>query len=147
MTVRLQSPGGAGPGVWQWLEGNTTLLGWLFVLGIGSLVLTVLLLPMIAVRLAPDHFLASRRELAVRGGPVALLVRIGKNVLGFVFLLAGIAMLVLPGQGLLTILIGLLMLDFPGKRALERRIVRRPAILGFLNRLRARHGRPPLLVD
>lgn len=137
----------AAPGVWEWLQNNSALLWWLFVLGIGSLVLTVLLLPVIAVRLDEDYFLASRRERTERTGPGRLLLRIGKNALGVVFLLAGIAMLVLPGQGLLTMLIGLMMLDFPGKHALERRIVRRPAILGFLNRLRARRGRPPLRVD
>ena len=62
-------------------------------------------------------------------------------------MLAGLAMLVLPGQGLLTILIGLMLLDFPGKRRLERRIVARPAILAMLNRMRARRGRDPLRVD
>ena len=63
------------------------------------------------------------------------------------FLLAGLAMLVLPGQGLLTMLIGLLLLDFPGKRALERRVVRRPKILAFLNRMRDRRGREPLRLE
>ena len=144
-TIRLMVCRTDGPGFWEWLQGNSALLGWLFVLGIGSLVVTVLLLPVVVVRLEPDHFLAARREEPARAG--RLLLRIGKNLLGVVFLLAGIAMLVLPGQGLLTILIGLLMLEFPGKRALERRLVRRPAILGFLNRLRAKRGRPPLLVD
>ena len=59
----------------------------------------------------------------------------------------GGAMLVLPGQGLLTILIGLLLLEFPGKRALERRLVARPGIKTFLDRIRARRGKPPLEVD
>ena len=56
-------------------------------------------------------------------------------------------LLVLPGQGLLTMLIGLLLLDFPGKRAVELKLVRRPGIAAFLNRMRARHGRPPFVVQ
>lgn len=64
-----------------------------------------------------------------------------------VFTLAGIAMLVLPGQGLLTILIGLLLLDFPGKRAVELRLVRRPAIRGFLDRMRQKRGVPPFVLE
>ena len=59
----------------------------------------------------------------------------------------GLILLVLPGQGLLTILIGLLLLDFPGKRAVELKLVRRPGIAAFLNRMRARHGRPPFVVQ
>ena len=147
MTGCIASQDAQDPGFWAWLQGNSALLGWLFVIGIASLVLTLLLLPVFVVRLDADYFLASRRELTARAGLGRLLLRIGKNALGVVFVLVGIVLIVLPGQGLLTILIGLLLLEFPGKRALERRLVQRPAILGFLNRLRARHGRPPLRVD
>jgi UPF0716 family protein affecting phage T7 exclusion len=66
-----------------------------------------------------------------------------KNLLGFVFVAAGIAMLVLPGQGLLTIFIGILLLDFPGKRAVERWLVRLPRVLQAANWIRQRYGRPP----
>ena len=51
-----------------------------------------------------------------------------------------------PGQGMLTILIGLMLLDVPGKRRLERRIVGRRRILQAINRLRKRFGRPPLVL-
>lgn len=133
--------------LWAWFDAHTALVGWLFVGSLVSLLVVAALLPVLVVRLAPDHFLTSRRELVQRGGLYRWSLRIGKNLLGLLFLLAGLLMLVLPGQGLLTILIGLLMLEFPGKRALELRLVRRPAILGFLNRLRERRGRPPLQVD
>ena len=134
-------------GLWQWLNDHSTVVVWLFVASIGSLVLVAALLPLIVVRMPADHFLVSRRELTARRGIGHLLVRVGKNLLGVVFVLAGLAMLVLPGQGLLTILVGLLLLEFPGKRRLELRVVRRPAILSFLNGLRARRGRPPLRVE
>ena len=61
-------------------------------------------------------------------------------------LLAGIAMLVLPGQGLLTILIGLTLLNFPGKYTAERRLAGRPRIARTLNRIRAAARRPPLAI-
>ncbi|MBL9077819.1 MAG: hypothetical protein JNL08_09960 [Planctomycetes bacterium] len=114
---------------------------------LASAVLTVLLLPVVVVRLPADYFTASRRDLARRRGPLLWLEHALRNLVGVLFVLAGVAMLVLPGQGLLTILIGLLLIDFPGKRALERRLVRRPSVLAFLNRLRARRGRPPLQVE
>ena len=71
-------------------------------------------------------------------------VRLAKNGLGVVLLAAGIAMLVLPGQGLLTLVVALILLDFPGKRRLQRRIVYAPRVLAALNALRRRAGREPL---
>jgi hypothetical protein len=131
---------------WQWVEGHEELLGWLAALSLGRHP-AALLLPVFVVRLPADYFLVSRSEAAARRGVVQWIGRAGRNLLGLVFLLAGLAMLVLPGQGLLTMLIGLLLLDFPGKRAIERRLVRRPKILAFLNRIRARRGREPLRLD
>lgn len=132
--------------MFEWFERHQELLVWLFALSIGSLVLTAVLLPIVVLRLPADHFV---REHRVGHGPRRALDwvwHLGKNALGAVFVLAGVAMLVLPGQGLLTILIGLLMVDFPGKRAFERRLVGRPAILNLINAMRRKRGRPPLQV-
>ena len=63
-------------------------------------------------------------------------------LLGLIMAIPGV-----PGQGLLTALIGLTLLSFPGKRRLERRFVRMPALLRAINRLRARFARPPLELD
>lgn len=75
--------------------------------------------------------------------------RIAKNLAGLILIVIGVALSVpgIPGQGLLTILIGLLLVDFPGKRRLERKLVRRPGISARINRWRARFGRPPLVLD
>jgi len=72
---------------------------------------------------------------------------IGKNLLGTILLAGGIIMLFMPGQGLLTMAMGLLLLDYPGKFALERRVARQHAVLSGLNWLRAKTGSPPLVVD
>ena len=53
-------------------------------------------------------------------------------------------MLVTPGQGVLTILVGLLFLDFPGKFALERRLVQMKPVLAAIVWVRTKAGRPPL---
>lgn len=140
-----------GGGFWAWIEGwireHTTLLVWLGALSLVSGIVTLLLLPVVVVRLPADYFTATRRDLAERRRPLVWVELVLRNVVGALFVLAGIAMLVLPGQGLLTILIGLLLVDFPGKRALELRLVRRPRLLAFLNRMRTRRGRPPLRID
>lgn len=137
----------AAVGGWQWIEDHSSLLWWMGAVSIGTLVLAALLLPVLVVRLDPLYFVAARAELARRRRPLELVLHIGKNVLGIVLVLAGVLMLVLPGQGLLTILIGMLLVDFPGKRRIELRIVRRPAILRMLNAMRAKRGRPPLVIE
>ena len=75
-----------------------------------------------------------------------LLFRGLKNVAGGGLVLLGLTMLVLPGQGILTILIGLTFLDFTGKRRLEIWIVQRPSIRGGLDRVRKTAGRPRLIL-
>ena len=49
--------------------------------------------------------------------------------------------------GLVFMLLGLSLLDFPGKRNLERRLLAIPAVIGFLNGVRGRFGRSPLVLD
>lgn len=80
----------------------------------------------------------------VRWGAVIL-----KNVFGILLIGLGILLSMpgVPGQGILTILLGLIMLDIPGKRPLEARIINRPAVLGAINSLRARYNKPPLVMD
>jgi hypothetical protein len=67
-----------------------------------------------------------------------------KNIFGALFILAGIAMLVLPGQGILTLVLGIGLISFPGKHRLIQRVLGGRRILAILNRWRARAGRPPL---
>lgn len=74
---------------------------------------------------------------------------IAKNLFGIFLILLGIVLSLpgVPGQGVLTILLGLIMLDIPGKRPLEARIIQRPTVLAAANHLRARWGKPPLILD
>jgi len=67
-----------------------------------------------------------------------------KNVVGWLLVGAGVAMLVLPGQGILTLLVGLTLVNFPGKRDLELWLVRRVPVRRALDWIRRRAGRPPL---
>jgi hypothetical protein len=72
---------------------------------------------------------------------------ISKNAIGIVFVVLGVVMLVLPGQGLLTIVVGLMLLDFPGKYEVELWVVRRPSILRAINWIRSRAHKPPLEIN
>ena len=113
-------------------------------LSISVFVASILVLRLIVVRLPATYFSASGIR---RRGSAGLVVRVGKNLLGIVLLGAGIVMLFTPGQGILTILIGLSLVDFPGKFRLERWLISRPRVLPTINGWRARAGRPALVLD
>ena len=108
---------------------------------------TLILIPFLLIRLPIDYFSESQPRIWLQNHHpvIRYTAYVVKNVLGVVFLLAGLAMLVLPGQGILTILIGVSLLDFPGKRKLERKLLGRPAVLGAINKIREKFGRPPLI--
>src|SRR5215217_4220389 len=106
---------------------------------------------LVLVKLPANYFHSSHdREFLVHRHPVLRAVGIfAKNLLGLVLVGAGVVMSLpgVPGQGVLTILLGIMLLDFPGKRALETRIIGRPRVNGAVNSLRARFGKPPLMLD
>jgi hypothetical protein len=130
----------------EWLS-TDVLLG-LGIFSIVAFVGTLIAIPIILVRLPPDYFDLRRPRRWMEGHHPLLraTTRVLKNVLGAIFILAGIAMLVLPGQGILTMLIGISLMDFPGKRSLERNIVSRPTVLRAINAICERFGHPPLIV-
>lgn len=107
--------------------------------------LTILVIPLIVLRLPEDYFASKRRHPVRRNhrhlGLIAGLVL--KNAVGLLLLVAGVVMLVTPGQGLLTILAGLILMDFPGKYRFERFLVTRRPVWKAMNWLRCRYGRRP----
>jgi hypothetical protein len=98
------------------------------------------------LRLPPDVLLSTQTPGRARQDPTGmrLLVLVARNLLGAILLLAGIAMLVLPGQGLLTMAIGLALLDLPFKWRLTRAILSYRPVLAGINRLRTGARLPPL---
>ena len=67
-----------------------------------------------------------------------------KNLIGYTLILGGLLMLVLPGQGLFTILMGLVLSNYPGKYNIERRFISIPSVLRTVNWLRKKSNKPPL---
>jgi len=100
----------------------------------------------VVVRLPADYFARPDPPPLFDGRHPALQIvgKIAKNILGLALVVAGVIMLFTPGQGVLTVLLGVMLLDFPGKRALERWLVSRPKVRPAINALRSRYGREPL---
>lgn len=140
----------------SWLTQFWENLTWAQIgLGVGlfllSFVLSLAAIVFVMIKIPANYFSSHYEQdflpnthWTVKWGVVIL-----KNLLGVFLIALGILLSLpgVPGQGLLTILLGLIMLDIPGKRPLEARIIQRPAIQSAINKLRARYDKPPLVLD
>jgi hypothetical protein len=123
---------------------------WLAAFSLVIFLVGLVLLPWLVVRIPEDYFVGRRRSRQYRIGSdslLAWLLLVIKNLAGGVLVLLGIAMLVLPGQGLLAIVLGIALMNFPGKYRLERWLVSRGSTLKLINYLRRRRGKPVLVLD
>lgn len=131
----------------RWVHDHQVLFQTLGLASLALFVISLVVFPLVVANLPRDYFVRDKRDPAhqKRRHPVVwVLLTVVKNIFGFVLIFAGIAMLVLPGQGILTILMGVALANFPGKFALERRLVRQPSVGRALNRIRALAGRDEL---
>ncbi|MBI9099743.1 MAG: hypothetical protein JEY91_14785 [Spirochaetaceae bacterium] len=113
---------------------------WLGIFSIATFVLTILILPIVIVRLPADYFAVHKADGFIsrqnRRWRFSLLFL--KNLAGVILLVMGFLMLFIPGQGVLTILAGLSVMNFPGKRKLEIRIVSNKKVFHSLNWIRSK---------
>jgi hypothetical protein len=124
----------------------------LFAAGIFLLTFTLSLaiFGVLIVLLPADYFSPNRRGLLTNQPPlIRWLGIIGKNLVGLLLIIIGVILSLpgVPGQGLLTIAVGVVLLDIPGKQRLVRMVIRRQGVLRNLNRFRSWFGRPPLVVE
>jgi hypothetical protein len=135
--------------IWASLTAGRVLLGvGVFLLSLG---VSFGAIAIVMVKIPANYFSSHYVQDFLPGSP--WLVRWGavvaKNLLGVFLVGLGIILSLpgVPGQGILTILLGLIMLDIPGKRPLESWIIKRPSVLSAVNNFRARYSKPPLIVD
>lgn len=125
---------------------SSLLIGVLIFLG--GFFLNLAIVTIILVKLPADHF-SKNRKTKFWAGPrpwLRALGIIGKNIGGILLVALGVVLSLpgVPGQGLLTILLGIMIMDFPGKDRLEQKLLSRPSIVNAINSLRGRFGKPPL---
>ena len=104
---------------------------------------------MLLMALPADYFKTGERISRIKNPVIRICLASLKNLFGGLLIIVGILLSLpgVPGQGILTILTGLIISDFPGKRRLERRLVRVPVVLSAANQIRSRFKRPPLVLD
>ena len=133
----------------EWIRIHESLIGYSAGISLITFVLTLIIVPFLVIRMPSDYFIYDRDNLKQfhRQHPLIRIISlVMKNVFGYVFILAGIAMLMLPGQGIITILIGITLISFPKKRAIECRIIRINAVGRTINWMRVKAHRDPLIL-
>ena len=131
----------AGSGIGAFLSSWGLLVAGLLFVG------TLIIIPIIVVSLPVDYFVRSKRtrERKQKASIAKLLLIVIKNALGILLIISGIFMLVLPGQGLLTVLLGFMLTNFPGKYYLERKLVRIKTVSHSINWIRKRAAKKPMI--
>ncbi len=126
----------------SWLVWIEPWLPLLISVSLVSLLISIVVLPILVIRM-PSHYFVGKRRFRKWTLPRKLFYVL-RNSIAFLLFLAGVAMLILPGQGLLTILMAIMVSDLPGKYKAERWLVCKPGVLRSLNWIRSRYHRPPL---
>ena len=140
--------------IWNWLVQYWEALTWSKIIWTSVFIVISIIVSYGAIvigmiKIPADYFSSSyakeiRTDQHITIRWTALIV---KNVIGFLLIIAGIIMIFTPGPGVPTILLGLIMMDIPGKRPLEARLINRPMVLTAVNDLRAKYNKPPLIMD
>lgn len=128
---------------------HNSLLWWVTAFSVFTFLISLVVLPVLAARIPADYFTREIRPPSryARLHPVwrAVLLVI-KNVLAGALMLAGVVMLILPGNGILAIAIALLMMDLPGKYKIERWMIMRSPVRKSINWVRGKTGHKPLVI-
>ncbi len=134
--------------LWGWATLHVTIFKWSIGISIAMAVLSPFAIAWLLIRIPADYF-AEKTHPPLESLEQHFLVRAAilaaKNLLGAILFIAGVIMLVTPGQGMVTIVVSLTLLDFPGKFRFERWLITRPGIWKAVNTIRRRTGHSELL--
>lgn len=116
---------------------------WVGTISFVVFVVSLLLTPFLLGKIPQDYFVHTNQHKVEIKHPGHLIVVIVRTLIGFVLLIAGIIMLVTPGQGVISILLGLFLMEFPGKRKLELKLINHEPTFKALSWLRAKANKAP----
>jgi len=136
--------GGGTALIAQWvtaLSGSSFFIIGLSGLSFVTFAVSLVTLPLIIVRMPGDYFLETTPGL-LQTLPLLphICLLMLKNMVGALLIAAGIIMLFIPGQGLLTIIVGVALMNFPGKKKLELKLLRVKRIRRAMNWIRRKKG-------
>lgn len=121
-----------------------------FIFWLGSISALIFIFSLLSIKwlvalIPSDYFVEKRASKFKNTYPYLWIISlIIKNILGYSLVVGGIFMLVLPGQGIFTIVVGLMLSNYPGKYSIERRLISIPSIHKGINWLRKKSNQPPI---
>jgi len=122
-------------------------LVWLGTLSFIIFIFSLLTIKWLVALIPSDYFIKKNNSEFRSNYPIFWLVSIIiKNLIGYILIFGGIMMLVLPGQGLFTIFVGLMLSNYPGKFYIERKFIAIPSVLRAINWLRKKSNTPPIKI-
>ena len=136
--------------MFEWFVDNRSLLIWLSFFSAIFFIVSLIALPWLVGLIPEDYFFNTTTDSQNANEDnffYKLAMKIGKNALGLVLLAGGVLMLFLPGQGLLTIFMGAVLIDYPKKKLIERRLIKIGFILKCLNWVRIKGGQSSLRLN
>jgi archaellum biogenesis protein FlaJ (TadC family) len=126
----------------HWISEYEFIPGLVVAFSILLLIMSIFATPWLVSRLPEDYLWHKQPD--TKGHPLTdLAVLAARTLVGFCLIAAGLIMLIIPGPGLVTLIAGISLARFPGKRTLLRKIASHTLVFTSLNRMRLRHGRPP----
>ena len=133
----------------NYFEAHDAIIFWSSLASILTFVGTLISVPWLITKIPADYFISSsegKLQSYFNNPFLRILGIIFKNIFGYVFIINGFIMLFIPGQGLLTMIIGLVLIDFPRKKEVEYRIVKQPMIHRTINKIRKKAGKPEIKI-
>jgi hypothetical protein len=124
------------------------LIIWLGLISMVIFFFSLLSIKWLVGMIPEDYFIRNGESKTKSNNPVLwYFVLIFKNLFGYTLIFGGIMMLILPGQGLFTIIIGLLLSNYPGKYKIEKKVIAIPSVLRSINWLRKKTNKPPIKIS
>lgn len=133
----------------EWAAANNKLIAVAAMVGGALFAGTAAAVPFLINMLPADYFMKEKRARQMKsvcGAAFSIIIIIIKNLAGIILFAAGFALLFMPGQGLLTIFISLVLLDFPGKWKMQKRLIRNRKISAAVNWVRKKGGKEEIQV-
>ena len=134
--------------IFKLFENYKSLIFLLSVISLLIFIFSLLSIKWLVSLIPSDYFIEKKPSKFKSKYPLIWLISmIVKNLIGYILIVGGILMLVLPGQGLFTIFIGLIMSNYPGKYFIERKFIAIPSVLRTINWLRKKSNQNPLRIS
>lgn len=124
----------------DWISDYNQIIQWAGIVSVFLFFLSLFLLRYVILRLPEDYFIKAS---SFSKSPQKIIVRFAKNAVGFLLTICGIILLFTPGQGMITILIGLCLIDLAIVNKFKKKIINNRKVQKALNWIRTKKSVKP----